>query len=85
MPIGSGPNNVTESFNTIFFVYYEDPEPDALIPLVDAIVTSTQLYPLLFNSNSDSKLSSTQMRIKHIHILILIHIFAQHMDEASFI
>ena len=34
---------VIESFNTIFFVYSDDPEPDALIPLVDAIATSTQL------------------------------------------
>ena len=39
---------------------------------VDAIETSTQLNSLLFNTNSNSDSTLTQMRMKLIHILIPI-------------
>ena len=51
---------------------------------VDVIATSTQLYPLTLQHKLRLKTQLLLKCAKYIHILKLILIFAQHMDEASF-
>ena len=52
---------------------------------VDAIATSTQLHSFTLQLKLRLRTQLLLKCAKHIHILILIHINAQHMDEASFI